>query len=67
VVTSADVTLTQPQSAYRVIKATGALTGNRNLLLPATAAGKRAFILWNATSGAYSLTVKPSGGSAAQT
>lgn len=41
------------------LKCTGALTGNRNVQLPSA---KRAWIIWNASSGAFTLTFKDSGG-----
>lgn len=58
-VTSADVTVTQLQSAYPILIISGALTGNRSLILPATIGE---WIIQNNTTGAYTLTAKtPSG------
>lgn len=59
-VTSADVTLTSDQARNNVLKCTGTLTGNRSLIVP-TWAG-RTWVVINATSGSYTLTVKTSGG-----
>lgn len=58
-VTTADVTLTQLQSAYPVLVISGALTGNRNLIFPAIVGE---WIVQNNTSGAYTLTAKTSSG-----
>lgn len=44
----------------KVLKFTGTLTANTNVIMPAFA---RTWILWNATSGPYTLTVKTSAGS----
>ena len=58
-ITTADVTLTQLQAAYPVIIVSGALTGNRNLIIPAAVSE---YIIQNNTTGAYTLTAKtPSG------
>lgn len=56
---SADVTLSNTQASYRVITCTGTLTGNINLIVPARTS---TFVIFNNTSGAYTLTVKVSGG-----
>jgi hypothetical protein len=63
-VTTADVTLsdtdytgTESHKAY--ISATGALTGNRAIIVPART---KIYFVSNATTGAYALTVKTSGG-----
>lgn len=61
-VTTADVTLTRAQALNAVIKVTGTLTGNRVLFIPHTGGANRAFILWNATAGAFTLTVKTTAG-----
>lgn len=59
-VTSADVTLTDAEASNPVIVVTGALTGNRNLIIPVTA--KRIYAVYNNTTGSYTLTIKtPSG------
>jgi hypothetical protein len=53
-------TLTENESSYSIIEATGALTGNRNLVVTDTV---RPIIVYNNTSGAFSLTVKTAAGS----
>jgi hypothetical protein len=53
-------TLTENESSYSIIEATGALTGNRNLVVTDSV---RPFIVYNNTSGAFSLTVKTAAGS----
>ena len=58
-VTSSDVTVTQLQSAYPVLIVSGALTGNRNLILPAIVGE---WIVQNNTTGAYTLTAKTASG-----
>jgi hypothetical protein len=58
-VNTADVTLTLAQYARPIINVTGALTGNRSLILP-NIAGEWTII--NGTSGAYTLTVKTAAG-----
>ncbi len=57
-VTTADVTLTDAQFRSAVLKCTGTLTGNRAVIVPARS---KPFVIDNATSGAYTLTVKVSG------
>ena len=68
---SANITLTRTQALNRVFKFTGALTGNitiyfpviANLALspPTTTVGSvRDFRVWNATTGAFTLTLKTS-------
>ena len=59
-VTTADVTLTAAQARVDEIKATGTLTGNRAIIVPAVA---WSWIVDNATGGAYNLTVKTASGS----
>ena len=61
---SSDITLTSSNSAsdesrQAVLKFTGALTGNINVIVPAV---EKKYIVWNATSGNFTLTFKPSGG-----
>jgi hypothetical protein len=58
-VTSSDVTVSQIQSAYPVLVISGALTGNRNLILP-TVVGE--WIIQNNTTGSYTLTAKTASG-----
>ena len=60
-VTTADVTLTTAESANGFITVSGALTGNRNLVFPATQSTMCAFT--NNCTGAYTLTVKTASGS----
>ncbi len=56
----ADVALTATEAANQFIELTGALTANINVTVPAAA---RLFMIYNATSGAYTLTVKTAAGS----
>lgn len=53
-----DLTSTQAQNVY--ITLTGTLTGNRDLTFPASDGGF--YYILNSTSGAFSVTVKPLGG-----
>jgi hypothetical protein len=57
-ITSADVTLTAAQARCRHIHLTGTLTGNRNLIVP----DNGEWIVYNNTSGAYTVTVKTTAG-----
>ena len=59
--TNVDVTLTDTQQAAGYLNLTGTLTGNVNLLASATLAGK--WLINNGTTGSYSVTFKPTGGS----
>lgn len=59
-VTTADVTLSAAQARVDEVKATGTLTGNRSIIVPAVA---WAWIVDNATAGAFTLTVKTAAGS----
>lgn len=61
-ITTANITLTRAQALNKVIKTTGTLTGNRVLFIPHTLGAGRAFIVWNATSGAFTVTVKTTAG-----
>lgn len=54
--TSTDVTLTVAQSAFFMFILTGTLTGNVNLIFPSTIGGRR--IIWNQTTGSFTVTVK---------
>jgi hypothetical protein len=56
----ADVTLTASEYIHEMIQLTGALTSNISLILPAVAGYKR--WIWNATSGAFTLTVRTPAG-----
>lgn len=58
-VTTANVTVTQLQSAYPILVISGALTGARSLILPAVVGQ---WIIQNNTSGAFNLTVKTASG-----
>jgi hypothetical protein len=61
-ITTANVTLTRAQALNKIIKLTGTLTGNRELFIPYTGGAGRAFIIWNATSGAFTVTVRTTAG-----
>lgn len=50
------------EASCYLLKFTGSLTAGRNIVVP-TAAGR--WIIWNATTGGYDLTVKTSGGTGA--
>lgn len=61
---SSNVTLTASnsvadESRQRVLKFTGTLTGNIDVIVPAE---EKNYVVWNATSGSFTLTFKPSGG-----
>ena len=58
-ITSADVTVSQLQSAYPVIIVSGALTAARNLIFPAIVGE---WIIQNNTTGAFTLTAKTASG-----
>ena len=58
-VTSADVTLTQLQSAYPILIISGAQTAARNLIFPAIVGD---WIVQNNTTGAFTLTAKTASG-----
>lgn len=58
-VTTADVTVTQLQSAYPVLIISGALTAARSLIMPAIVGE---WIVQNNTTGAFNLTVKTASG-----
>lgn len=57
---SSNVTLNSTQSPNLYFNFTGVLTGNISVIFPASAG--RLFIVNNATTGAFTLTVTPSGG-----
>lgn len=59
---SANVTLTRLQCLNRVFKFTGVLTGNIVVFIQATSGSARQFTVWNATTGAFTLTVKTTAG-----
>lgn len=58
--TSSDVILSTTNAGNLYFKITGTLTANVNLIFPATAG--RIIVVNNGTTGAFTLTVKPSGG-----
>lgn len=58
-ITTADVTLTDAQARNAIIELSGTLTDNRNLIVPART---KIYAVKNGTSGAYTVTVKTSGG-----
>lgn len=62
---SSNVTLTRAQGLNRVFQFTGILTGNINILFPAALGCARDFLVWNATTGAFTLTVKTTTGGSA--
>lgn len=55
---AANVTLTRAQALNAVFKFTGALTGSLSVLFPVAIGSARGFTVWNATTGAFSLTIK---------
>jgi hypothetical protein len=59
---SSNVTLTRTQALNRVFKFTGVLTGAIVIFFPVSLGCARDFIVWNATTGAFSLTVKTTAG-----
>ena len=58
--TSADVTLTDAQASNPIIRVSGVLTANVNLIIPVSA--KRIYGVRNDTTGAFTLTVKTPAG-----
>lgn len=56
---NSDVTLTAAEAAYSIINFTGALTGNINVIVPANV---NEWLMYNNTSGAFTLTVKTAAG-----
>jgi hypothetical protein len=58
-VTTADVTLTTTEARNQILEFTGTLTGNRNVIVPSK---NRTYAVYNNTAGAFTLTVKTSGG-----
>lgn len=54
--------LTRDQALHKTFKFTGVLTGNRVITIPATGGAARDMHVWNATSGAFTLTIKMSSG-----
>lgn len=58
-VTTADVTLTAAQARCQALETTGALTGNRNVIVPN---GPQLFVVTNNCTGGFTLTVKTAAG-----
>lgn len=58
-ITSSDITLTGSEGQNAILVLSGTLTGNRNLIVPTAS---KIFLVYNNTSGAYTVTVKTSGG-----
>lgn len=61
---SSNITLTtsnaaSDQARHGMLKFTGTLTGNIDIIVPAKT---KAYLIWNATSGSFTLSVKTSGG-----
>lgn len=59
-ITTADVTLSDADGRNAIIELSGTLTGNRNLIVPTRT---KIYAVYNGTAGAYTVTVKTSGGS----
>lgn len=59
---AADVTLSRVQGLNKVFKFTGVLTDDIVVFIPAALGSSRKFIVWNATTGAFTLTVKTTTG-----
>lgn len=65
---SSDVTLTatngaSDQARNAILKLTGTLTGNINVIIPSRS---KIYHVWNATSGSFTLSIKTSGGAAVE-
>lgn len=58
-VTAADVTLSDDEARNAILNISGTLTGNRALIVPART---KIYAVYNGTAGAFTLTVKTSGG-----
>lgn len=56
---NSNVTLTTAEGRNAILEFTGALTGNINVIVPTKT---KIYAIYNSTSGAYTLTVKTSGG-----
>ena len=57
---SANVTLTEDQASHKQIECSGLLTGNIDVIVPGE---EKVYIIRNTTTGAFTVTVKVSGGS----
>ena len=55
---ASNVTLTRTQGLNKLFKFTGVLTGNIIVFFPAALGCARQFTIWNATTGAFTLTIK---------
>src|SRR5690242_16343087 len=55
---AANVTLTREEALTKFLKLTGALTGNISVSIPATGGFGRTYLIWNSTSGAFTLGIK---------
>lgn len=65
---NSNVTLSRSQSLNRLWKFTGVLTGNITIFMPISAGTIRDPLVWNATTGAFTITFKTTtGGSAGVT
>lgn len=62
---SSDVTLTRVQALNKVFKFTGALTSSITVFFPVVLGSAREFVVWNATTGAFTLTIKTTTGASA--
>lgn len=62
---SSNVTLTRVQALNPLLKFTGALTGSIVVFLPVSLGCLRRYTIWNATTGAFTLTVKTTAGGSA--
>jgi hypothetical protein len=62
---ASNVTLTRLEALNAVLKFTGVLTGNIVVFLPVLLGTRRDYTVWNATTGAFTLTVKTTTGGSA--
>lgn len=62
---SSNVTLSRLQAINSVFKFTGTLTGSITIFFPVSLGCARVFTVWNATSGAFTLTIKTTAGGSA--
>lgn len=59
----ANVTLTQAQWGYAIVRLTGLLTANINVIFPTQATGRNRWLVVNDTTGAFTVTCKTAAGS----
>lgn len=59
---SSNVILTRAQALNAVFKFTGVLTGNIVVSIPVALGYRRDYTVWNATTGAFTLTMKTTAG-----